>query len=238
MGKLEDKKAFIDNIVDSTLSGDLKWVAEKSIFNTYKRQKYKLSLDKNLYISHEVNLDSPEQSFYLYENSNMVDTFYYGKYSKPRYDNLKSVSDFLHKDFLKNVKRDIPDFEKIVFGGRFLIDKIKEDFYNDLSKNFTKKSFRKNKLENILSESPTSNFSSKLGNSEVKSEIKKEVKSEASDDSSMKKLENESLWLLSIPILGILHYFVTSDSVDNKYLPVIYSYFLLQIAFIVSIILR
>lgn len=155
----------------------------------------------------------------------MVDTFYYGKYSKPRYDNLKSVSDFLHKDFLKNVKRDIPDFEK-------------EDFYNDLSKNFTKKSFRKNKLENILSESPTSNFSSKLGNSEVKSEIKKEVKSEASDDSSMKKLENESLWLLSIPILGILHYFVTSDSVDNKYLPVIYSYFLLQIAFIVSIILR
>lgn len=225
MGKLEDKKAFIDNIVDSTLSGDLKWVAEKNIFNTYKRQKYKLSLDKNLYISHEVNLDSPEQSFYLYENSNMVDTFYYGKYSKPRYDNLKSVSDFLHKDFLKNVKRDIPDFEK-------------EDFYNDLSKNFTKKSFRKNKLENILSESPTSNFSSKLGNSEVKSEIKKEVKSEASDDSSMKKLENESLWLLSIPILGILHYFVTSDSVDNKYLPVIYSYFLLQIAFIVSIILR
>lgn len=67
MGKLEDKKAFIDNIVDSTLSGDLKWVAEKNIFNTYKRQKYKLSLDKNLYISHEVNLDSPEQSFYLYE---------------------------------------------------------------------------------------------------------------------------------------------------------------------------
>jgi hypothetical protein len=149
MGKLEDKKVFIDNIVDSTLSGDLKWIAEKNLFNTYKRQKYKLILDKDLYIN----------------------------------------------------------------------------FYNDLSKNFTKKSFRKNKLENILSESPTSNVSSKKETksevkSEVKSEIKKEVKSEASDDSSM-KLENESLWLLSIPILGMLHYFVTSDSVDNKYLPVL-----------------
>lgn len=231
MGKLEDKKAFIDNIVDSTLSGDLKWVAEKSIFNTYKRQKYKLSLDKNLYISHEVNLDSPEQSFYLYENSNMVDAFYYDKYSKPRYDNLKSVSDFLHKDFLKNVKRDIPDFEK-------------EDFYNDLSKNFTKKSFRKNKLENILSESDTKspkaeykeNLIPKIG---IKNDYtKSEVKTEVYDDSHTKKLENDSLWILCIPVLGILHYLVTSSSVDNKYLPVIYSYFILQIAFIMSFIIR
>lgn len=224
MGKLEDKKVFIDNIVDSTLSGDLKWIAEKNLFNTYKRQKYKLILDKDLYINFDVNLNSNEQ-FYLYEKDVMVDSFNFDKYSNPRYENLKDISDFLKKDFLTNVKRDIPSSEK-------------DNFYNDLSKNFTKKSFRKNKLENILSESPTSNVSSKKETkSEVKSEIKKEVKSEASDDSSM-KLENESLWLLSIPILGMLHYFVTSDSVDNKYLPVIYSYFLLQIAFIVSIILR
>lgn len=227
MGKLEDKKVFIDNIVDSTLSGDLKWVTEKNLFNTYKRQKYKLILDKDLYINFDVNLNSNEQAFYLYEKDVMVDSFHFNAYSNPRYANLKNISDFLRNDFLTNVKRDIPSSEK-------------DNFYNDLSKNFTKKSFRKNKLENILSESPTSNVSSKLetkvnSTSDLLTKVKSEVKSETYDDSS-KKLESESLWLLCIPILGMLHYFVTSDSVDNKYLPVIYSYFLLQIAFIISIL--
>lgn len=237
MGKLEDKKVFIDNIVESTLSGDLKWTLDKSLFNNYKRQKYKLELSKTLNLTFEVNLDIPDQPFYLHEKGDIVDTFNFSKYSKPKYDHLESVSNFLRNDFLINAKRDIPSYEK-------------DDFYNNLSKNFTKKSFRKNKLENILSDTPSStkiksseiesNSTYTSGNDSSKSETLSKAKVIISDDdqdTSIKKLEDDIYWVLCIPILGILHYSLL-DVVENKYKPVIYSYFLLQIAFIISFIIR
>lgn len=206
MGKLEDRKDFIKNIIDSTLSENLKWISVKSIFNNYKRQKYKLSLNNSLYLTYEVNLDRNSNTIFLYDVDSMLD-----HYSVYDYPYLKNLFDFLKKDFLTNVKRDIPDCEN-------------DDFYKNLSKNFTKRSFRKSKLENILSDN---NYS------ETKTEYvqNKEISSKLGDVK-----EKDNLWMLCIPILGILHYFLSS--IDNKYKPVILSYFLLQIVSIIFLFLR
>ena len=192
MGKLEDKKDFIKNIIDSTLSGNLKWTTVNSIFNTYKRQKYKLSLNNNLYLTCEINLDY-SNSIFLYDMDTMLD--HYNTHDLP---DLKNLLNFLKKDFLENQKRDIPESEK-------------DDFYKNLSKNFTKKSFRKKKLDEIILDEDE--------DTDILDENKNKI-------NILNEDRDENIWTLCIPIIGFFYYFLMK--IDTKYKPVIFAYFLLQ----------